>query len=343
MNGKLNHINPRAKQLIKKFKPSKVDVTHWLHQLKKGNTAILSKAITLIESKLNTDQSTAQSLMSKCIAPVDSIRIGITGPPGAGKSTFIEKFGNEILNHTHSKLAVLTIDPSSPDQGGSVLGDKTRMQTLAVNPRVFIRPSAAGRSLGGLHQNTRDAITLCEYSGFQYIIVESVGVGQSEIDIHQIVDINILLINPFSGDELQGIKRGINESADLIIINKDDSGMEQAAKLTKQYYAQAMHFSQHETKLFTCSSLTGNHIHEIYLYIQSFIEAAKKSKIWDSKRKKQRLFAFNHLIEAKWINELYTRSDQKPFKQIVSKIRSSKMDLKKLSDDYIHALKRKIS
>ncbi|MDC0231591.1 methylmalonyl Co-A mutase-associated GTPase MeaB [Aureispira] len=198
------------------------------------NRVVLSQAITLIESQQDKHQVLAQKIVEKCLPySGKSLRIGLTGTPGVGKSTFIDRFGKLIINDGKN-LAVLAIDPSSQVTKGSILGDKTRMEELSMHPDVFIRPSPAKDSLGGVARKTRESIILCEAAGYNTIIVETVGVGQSETAVHSMVDFFLLLLLPNSGDELQGIKRGIMEMADLIAINKADGDGIEAANLTRK-------------------------------------------------------------------------------------------------------------
>ena len=206
-----------------------------------GNMPALSKAITLVESHLPKHQEQAVQLIKQCLPYAgNSIRIGITGVPGVGKSTFIEAFGN-LATHQGKKVAVLAVDPSSSINRGSILGDKTRMETLVQNSNVYIRPSASGDHLGGVAKKTRESIVLCEAAGFEVILVETVGVGQSETAVHSMVDFFLLLQLAGAGDELQGIKRGIMEMCDAIVINKADGDNVKWAQLDKQNYVNALH------------------------------------------------------------------------------------------------------
>ncbi len=207
-----------------------------------GDRVLLSRAITLIESKLPQDQELAQEVIARVLPHAgNAVRLGITGVPGVGKSTFIEAFGNYVIEHAGKKLAVLAIDPTSQRTGGSILGDKTRMESLSVNPNAFIRPSPAGKSLGGVTKSTRETIILCEAAGFDAIIVETVGVGQSETAVHAMVDFFLLLMLAGAGDELQGIKRGIMEMADAIAITKADGSNAGKAKSARAEYQNALH------------------------------------------------------------------------------------------------------
>ena len=212
--------------------------------LRSGDRRALARAITLLESTRAEDCPAAEKLLRSIMPHTgNSIRIGITGAPGVGKSTFIETFGNRVTE-CGNRVAVLTIDPSSSLSGGSILGDKTRMETLAANPRAFIRPSPAGQTLGGVARRTREAMLVCEAGGFDWVIVETVGVGQSETLVAAMTDIFLLMLLPSSGDELQGIKRGIMELADLVIVNKSDRGLEPRAMATAADITHALHLIQ---------------------------------------------------------------------------------------------------
>lgn len=202
---------------------------------------MISKAITLVESEKPEDRSKAMEVMSRLpVATKQSRRIGITGPPGAGKSSFIESFGKRLVK-TKTSVAVLSIDPSSLKNRGSILGDKTRMEELSRENQVYIRPSAAGAHLGGVHARSRESIAILEAAGFDYIFVETVGVGQSEVAVNEITDCMLLLLTPAGGDELQGIKRGVVELADIILVNKSDGDLVDLAKRTRKSYANALH------------------------------------------------------------------------------------------------------
>ena len=237
--------------------------------IKNHDRFALSAGITLIESQLESDKQLANELIRACL-PLSgkSRRIGITGVPGVGKSTFIEAFGKVILEQGF-KLAVLTIDPSSATTGGSILGDKTRMHTLSQEPNAYIRPSAAGSTLGGVARATRESIYLCEAAGFDVILIETVGVGQSETMVHSMVDFFLLLMLAGAGDELQGIKRGIMELADAILITKADGENVKMAKFAKASYANALHlFPPKENEWIPrteiCSSLTNFNLDEAW-------------------------------------------------------------------------------
>ena len=236
---------------------------------------VLAKAITLAESSLANDQRLAGQVLDAVISHSgNSLRIGITGAPGAGKSTFIESFGKLLLD-SGKKVAVLTIDPTSQRTGGSILGDKTRMQELARDPRAFIRPSPSGPLPGGVAPYTREAILLCEAAGFEIIIVETVGTGQSEIAIRDMVDFFLLLMQPASGDELQGIKKGIVEMADAIAITKADGDNLGAAKATQADFQHALHVLQPQPsgwmpKVVTCSAFESRGLAEIQAMIETF-------------------------------------------------------------------------
>jgi len=234
-------INPYIGNFYKKNQVKILSEEQYVEGILSGNVTILSQAITLIESSRPDHREIAQKIVTQCQAhAVKSMRIGITGVPGAGKSTFIEAFGGMLTERGH-KLAVLAIDPSSEKSKGSILGDKTRMETLAVNPKVFIRPSPSGGSLGGVARKTRETIALCEAAGFDIIFIETVGVGQSETAVHSMSDFFLLLMLAGAGDELQGIKRGIMEMSDLIAITKSDGNNIDKASLAMALYKNALH------------------------------------------------------------------------------------------------------
>jgi LAO/AO transport system kinase len=266
-----------------------------------GNRSILSQAITLVESSLPEHYETAQTIIEKCLPYSSrSIRIGITGVPGAGKSTFIETFGLHITAEGH-KLAVLTIDPSSEQTKGSILGDKTRMEQLSIHPEAFIRPSPATGTLGGVARKTRETIVLCEAAGFDTILVETVGVGQSETAVHSMVDFFLLLMLAGAGDELQGIKRGIMEMADLIAITKADGSNRQLAENARMSYQNALHFfpdkqSGWKPQVHTCSALTNTGIKELWAIIMEYETYTKKSGYFETFRREQAVIRMHNTI-----------------------------------------------
>ncbi len=246
---------------------------HGLAQnIRLGDRRALSKGITLVESALPTHQENASELL-EILMPYtgESIRIGVSGAPGVGKSTFIESFGGHVINQGH-KVAVLAVDPTSSVSGGSILGDKTRMESLSRENDAYIRPSPAGKTLGGVTRRTRETLLLCEAAGFDVIFVETVGVGQSETAVSEMTDMFLLLIPPGGGDELQGIKRGIMELADLVLVNKSDGDQLAAASRTAADYQVALEFLHNRSlnwkaKVQTMSALTGQDIDQVWQLI----------------------------------------------------------------------------
>ena len=239
-----------------------------------GNRRALAKAITLIESTLDTHRGQAQDLLEDLLPHSgNSLRIGITGVPGVGKSTFIEVFGLYLIEQG-KRVAVLAVDPSSPIAGGSILGDKTRMEELSRREEAFIRPTPASGALGGVAQKTRESMILCEAAGYDVILVETVGVGQSEYQVAGMVDFFMVLMLPGGGDELQGIKKGIMELADALVINKADGESESLATMTQRQYISAMsllrHTSSWEPRVMTCSALQGVNIDSIWAMLCEF-------------------------------------------------------------------------
>ncbi len=234
-------VNPAMLKDINRFRKKKPTVDNYLEGIRAGNRNMLGQAITLIESAKTDDHLLASELINKCLPfSGNSLRLGITGVPGVGKSTFIETFGLYLIG-LGKRVAVLAIDPSSTRTKGSILGDKTRMEALSVHAQAFIRPSASAGTLGGVARATREALILCEAAGFDVILIETVGVGQSETAVAQLVDFFMLLMLAGGGDELQGIKRGIMEMADLIVINKADGDNLLRAQLAKQAFENALH------------------------------------------------------------------------------------------------------
>lgn len=272
--------------------------------LRQGDRVVLSKAITLIESTREEDQQLAAAIIDK-IMPFtgESFRLGITGVPGVGKSSFIEAIGKIIVDRGH-KLAVLAVDPSSAKNGGSILGDKTRMEHLSVHPDVFIRPSPSGNRLGGVTRSTYETLLLCEAAGFDYILVETVGVGQSETAVAKITDFFLLLMLAGAGDQLQGIKRGIMEMADALVITKADGDNILTAKAARAEYAQAMHFLQAhpgnwQPPTLVCSSVSAEGLPEIADMFERYQVQTKTSGYFYEKRQQQQLSILKeHLDEA---------------------------------------------
>ena len=290
--------------------------------LKQSNSS-LSASITILESSLEQDKQIAKELIKKCIPfSGNSIRIGITGVPGVGKSTFIESFG-EILLKENKKIAVLAIDPSSDISGGSILGDKTRMETLSQAENVFIRPSPAGKYLGGVAQKTRESIILCEAAGYDIIIIETVGVGQSSTMVHSMVDFFLLLMLSGAGDELQGIKRGIMEMADSIAITKADGENLQKAKLASQEYKNALHlFPANENnwipKSYICSSYSGLNMEKTWEIINSFRNKTEINGWFQKRRDKQDQFWFYETLKEMVFNDFF--NDEYNKKEIERKV-----------------------
>ncbi|CAG9623202.1 putative GTPase [Sutcliffiella rhizosphaerae] len=269
------------------------DSAEIIEGIRAGIRSDLAQAITLVESNASRHFHVSQNIIQQ-ITPLTgkSIRIGISGVPGAGKSTFIEAFGLYLCEKGH-KVAVLAVDPSSSKSGGSILGDKTRMEQLARHPRAFIRPSPSSGTLGGVHRKTRESILLCEAAGFDVILVETVGVGQSEAIVREMVDFFLLLVLTGAGDELQGMKKGIMELVDAIVVNKADGDNKARAEKTAQEYKQILHFLQPatkgwETKAFTCSALHQLGIDKAWKTIEEFVYCTKETGVFESRRNEQK-------------------------------------------------------
>ncbi|MEM7036145.1 MAG: methylmalonyl Co-A mutase-associated GTPase MeaB, partial [Bacteroidota bacterium] len=260
--------------------PRRLSAQAYIQGILDGHRPTLSRAITVIESTLESDRALAREILEGCQPHAGgSFRLGITGVPGVGKSTFIEAFGMHVLEKGH-QVAVLAVDPSSQRTHGSILGDKTRMEQLSRAPGAYIRPSPARGSLGGVARSTRETILLCEAAGFDFLIVETVGVGQSEIAVHGMVDFFLLLMLAGAGDELQGIKKGIMEMADSIVINKADGENKLRAKEARGEYQKALHlFPRSKTgwqpKVMTCSALEENGIPEVLELLLRYQEEMK--------------------------------------------------------------------
>lgn len=286
------NINAISFKNIRKKRKDKLLADDIIKEIKKGNRTILSQAITLVESTLHEHQDIANQIIEGCLPfSGNSIRIGISGVPGVGKSTFIETYGKHLISKG-KKLAVLAIDPSSEFSKGSILGDKTRMEELANNANAFIRPSPSSGLLGGVARHTRQAIILCEAAGFDTIFVETVGVGQSETIVNTMVDMFLLLMLAGAGDELQGIKRGIMEMADIIAINKADGSNIKKAEIAAIEYRNALHLfpvpkSKWIPQVVTCSAITKKGIPELSELTAQFFSQVKKSKDFYHKRKQQ--------------------------------------------------------
>lgn len=261
-------------------------------QVRQGDRRALAKAITLVESTRDDHRQQTAELLETLIPDAgNSIRIGISGAPGVGKSTFIEVLGSHLIQLGHS-VAVLVVDPSSAVTGGSILGDKTRMETLAFAEKAFVRPSPAGSTLGGVARRTRESMLLCEAAGFDIILVETVGVGQSETTVADMTDMFLLLLLPAGGDELQGIKRGIMELADLILVNKADGDQVALAAITMGDYRSAVQFlasrfDDWQTPVMSCSSINDEGIVEVWGQVDAFKEILSKTGQLQQRRAEQ--------------------------------------------------------
>ncbi len=295
-------LNPDAARHLKHQKRKFISEDEYFNGILQGNRTSLGKAITLIESTLPAHQQMAQRIIEKCLPFAgNSIRIGITGIPGVGKSTFIEALGMMLIKRGH-KLAVLAIDPSSRRSKGSILGDKTRMEELSVNPNAFIRPSPSSGTLGGVARKTRETIILCEAAGHDVVFVETVGVGQSETTVHDMVDFFLLLMLAGAGDELQGIKRGIMEMADTIVINKAEGENVQKALAAKSQLANALHYfppsrSGWNPKTEICSAISGFGITEVWSLVLDYINHTKNNGYFQQRRTEQDKKIMMNMIE----------------------------------------------
>jgi len=293
-----------------------LSVDEYLEGILSNDRTVLSRAITLIESARPDHREKAQDIIERCLSHSgDSLRIGITGVPGVGKSTFIESLGNHIIGKGH-KLAVLAIDPTSTRTRGSILGDKTRMETLANNPDAFIRPSPTSGSLGGVARKTRETIYLCEAAGYDTVFIETVGVGQSETAVHSMVDFFLLLMLAGAGDELQGIKRGIIEMADLLSVNKIDSSDEAEVRKAVREYKNALHLypepeSGWSPRVVTCSALTGEGIPEIWDLIGEYTSQTRESGYFQENRRRQAKNWMYETIQSRLMESFYSDPEVK--------------------------------
>ncbi|MBO4560350.1 MAG: methylmalonyl Co-A mutase-associated GTPase MeaB [Bacteroidaceae bacterium] len=303
-------VNPYLKR---KSRPT-LSVQDYVDGIVKGNVTVLSQAVTLVESLKPEHQAIAQEVIEKCLPYAgNSVRIGISGVPGAGKSTSIDAFGLHVLKDG-GKLAVLAIDPSSERTKGSILGDKTRMERLAVHPKAFIRPSPSAGSLGGVARKTRETIVLCEAAGFDKIFVETVGVGQSETAVHSMVDFFLLIQLAGTGDELQGIKRGIMEMADGIIINKADGDNAPKAELAANSFRNALHlFPPSESgwtpQVITYSGFYEYKIKEVWDMVWAYIDFVKKNGYFQYRRNEQAKYWMYESINESLKNGFYNNPE----------------------------------
>lgn len=300
----------------------------------KSNIAILSQAITLCESDLPKHQELADDIIDSLpIRSVNSIRIGITGTPGVGKSTFIESFGLHLCS-IGKKVAVLAVDPSSEVSGGSILGDKTRMEQLVREPNAFIRPTPSAGNLGGVAKKTKDTITLCEAADFDVILIETVGVGQSETEVQNMTDYFVLMVLPGGGDELQGIKKGIVEISDLILINKADGEHYNSALMTQKEYKTANHYSKKQIEILLISALESKGIENVWQIIEHKTNENKNNGFFNSKRQNQLQISTEQIILDSLIQKLQESEKYKSIlKSVALEIKSKgKLSRKELKE-----------
>ena len=299
---------------IQRFRKIQPSVKELVDGILAKNITALSRAITLVESTNSSHLAKANEVINACLPYANkSVRIGITGVPGVGKSTFIEAFGKHLTG-LGKKVAVLAVDPSSTISHGSILGDKTRMEELVKDKNAFIRPSASGETLGGVARKSRETITLCEAAGFDTIIIETVGVGQSETAVHSMVDFFLLLKISGAGDELQGIKRGIMEMADAIVINKADGDNIKRANLAKLEFNRALHLFPAKKSGWipttaACSAITHEGISDVWETIQKFLELTKGNNYFFEKRKEQNQYWMLETINEQLKTNFYNNPD----------------------------------
>ncbi len=309
-------INPLLKGKKTNNSTLAVDTSHIATKISEGSITELSRGITLIESTNPKHQEQAQSLIEACMPTTGtSLRIGITGVPGVGKSTFIEAFGMYLIREGY-KVAVLAVDPTSSISHGSILGDKTRMYELSQNKNAFIRPSASGDSLGGVARKTRETIMLCEAAGYDMILIETVGVGQSETAVHSMTDFFLLLKLAGAGDELQGIKRGIIEMADAIVINKADGENVKAATIAQSAFKKALHLfppkpSNWTPKVSTCSAIDKTGIDQIWQYLKDYKQKTQASGYFTEHRAEQNMYWLRQTIEQKLKDNFFLKPEVK--------------------------------
>jgi len=300
-----------------------------------GEKSVLGRAITLVESKSAVDRKQANELVNSILSYTGrSFRLGITGAPGVGKSTFIDGFG-EFLLKKGKKVAVLAIDPSSKISGGSILGDKTRMEKLVGKPNVFIRPSPAGMELGGVAQSTLESILLCEAAGYDFVVVETVGVGQSETAVKEMTDMLLFLSIAGAGDDLQGIKRGIMEMIDLVVINKSDQIDKEILGEVKSNFAHALHLfppraAKPDVEILSCSALNATGFDEIGQFISSYHQKVSRNGFFEENRKAQKISWMNrsliHLVENHIQNNDKLKVNVQKFESLVSDNKLSPLD-----------------
>ncbi len=321
-------VNEKSVSKFKKRKKKLLSVREFSESIRNGDITVLSQAITLIESSKPEHQKKAQEIIAECIPySGKSARIGITGVPGVGKSTFIESLGIFLIEKGR-RIAVLAIDPSSSRSGGSILGDKTRMEKLSANKNAFIRPSPSAGTLGGVARKTAEIVILCEAAGFDTVFIETVGVGQSEVAVSSMVDFFILLMLAGAGDELQGIKRGIMETADLIVINKADGDNVKNATLAQAQYQNALHLfppaeSGWQPKVVTASAEKGTGIEEVWNLTDDYLSFTKKNNFFFEKRKKQakmRMYeTINENLKSRFYNNPAVKKKLKEFEELILK------------------------
>ena len=343
-------INPYLKR--SRFRRKVYSAAEMVEGIVKGDVTILSQAVTLVESVNPDHQAKAQEVIEKCLPfSGNSIRVGISGVPGAGKSTSIDMFGCHVLDEHGGKLAVLAIDPSSERTKGSILGDKTRMEKLSLRPEAFIRPSPTAGSLGGVARKTRETIILCEAAGYDKIFVETVGVGQSETACHSMVDFFLLIQLAGTGDELQGIKRGIMEISDGIVINKCDGNNVDKCHMAATNFRNALHFfpksdSGWMPKVLCYSGFYGYGIKEVWDMVYEYIDFVKKNGYFDYRRNEQSKYWMyesinEHLRNSFYNSEVISRKLKEAEKSVLAGEQTSFAAAGQLLDLYFENLRNR--
>jgi LAO/AO transport system kinase len=338
-------INVNDSETLKYPLLLKNDSKDLFEKLLTGDSQALARSITLAESQKAEHELLAEAILEKSVPySGKSVRIGITGVPGVGKSTFIEAFGQYLIKEKGKKVAVLAVDPSSTKSKGSILGDKTRMMELSANENAFIRPSPSSGSLGGVGTASREIIVLCEAAGYDVIIVETVGVGQSETEVKELVDFFMLLMLPGAGDELQGIKRGIVELADAIFINKADGDNILKAREAKAAYTSALHLfppvdSGWNSRVELCSSIEASNIDGAWKVIEEYADLTKGNGFWTKNRSEQMSTWLNHAVEHRILKRYLGKSGfSDRFKNLESQVLNGEMSPRKASRIFVDQL-----